>query len=150
MLDLVRTEAKAAYRECDVVQVAEDSRVVLGATGTAGFRIEAPTPATVRDLANGAAPLGLALARPRRSRCSSTSPSRTTCRGAVGGFRAQHRPRRHHPVHGRRAGGRLQHATDDEVVAILNRELVANGVPVRALSGTVRAEVWCSSCDGSA
>ena len=59
VLDLVRAEAKAGYRECDVVPVAVDESVVLRTTGPTGFTIAAVTPAA-QNGANGAAPFGLA------------------------------------------------------------------------------------------
>jgi hypothetical protein len=135
VLELVRTEAKAAYRECDVVTVAEDSRIVLRATGAAGFALDAP-PAGVRNLADGAAPLGLAVAAAgtREAQLGRSEPYDLS--GAVGGFRVTIDHELTIRFTAEEQVVNLQRATAVEVAAIVNRELVAAGIPVRALSST--------------
>jgi hypothetical protein len=118
-----------------VVDVEEDSRILLRATGSAGFRIQAPTPSTVRNLADGAAPLGLSVtpAASREVELAQAEPYDLS--GTVGGFRVTI----DHDVTIRFTAGEqirdLRHATAEEVAAIVNRECVAAGVPVRATTG---------------
>jgi hypothetical protein len=59
VLDLVRNEAKVAYRETSVIQTAADDSIVLRSTDAVPFAVVAGTPAA-QNGANGAAPLGLA------------------------------------------------------------------------------------------
>ena len=58
VIDIIRREAKVAYREADVVTAAVDDSVVLRSTDGVNLRILAGTPAA-QNGANGAAPLGL-------------------------------------------------------------------------------------------
>jgi photosystem II stability/assembly factor-like uncharacterized protein len=132
VLDLVRTEAKAAYRECDVVPAAEDSRIVLRATGTAGFQIQGPADATGRNLANGGPPLGLNTAAAGTLELALTESEPYDLSGAVGRFRVTIDHDVTIEFGGDEPAVDRRHATADEVAAILNRGFVANGVPVRA------------------
>ena len=135
VLDLVRTEAKAAYRECTIVTPAEDGRVVLRATGTTGFRVEAPSPASVGSLANNGPPLGLAVAPAGSLEVPFDRPEPYDLSGAVRGFRVTID---HDVTISFTADELLQNprrATADEVSAIVNRVLVAARMPVRASAG---------------
>jgi photosystem II stability/assembly factor-like uncharacterized protein len=154
VLDLVRSEAKAAYRECAVVLGTEDSRIVLRATGpvvrtwrrtvpappTPGFRVEAPTKtaaAPVQDLANGGAPLGLpATAGQTAVTVREVVLARAEPYNLAGAEPWGFRISIEHDLTVLFTADELvrnpQSATADEVAAILNRQFIAAGLPLRA------------------
>jgi photosystem II stability/assembly factor-like uncharacterized protein len=135
VLDLVRGEPKAAYRECDVIPLDDDSRVLIRATGAAGFRIEAPSPASVHNLADGAAPLGLAVAPAGTLEVQLGRQEPYDLSASVGGFRLT----TDHDITITFSPGQQiadgQHATAEEIAAIANAALVAARVPVRLTTG---------------
>jgi len=132
VVDLVRTEAKIAYRECDVISTASDEQVVLRATDGAPFTIGAAG-AAAQNGANGAAPLGLAVVG---------APGTTEARFTVTGPFALPTLRRFTVTRqvtvtatldvNEPAIGNLTRVHAGDVAAILNRLLIAAGGPVRA------------------
>jgi photosystem II stability/assembly factor-like uncharacterized protein len=135
VLDLIRTEPKAAYRECDVVDADEDARILLRATGSAGFQVKAPSPSSVRNLANGAAPLGLSVAPAGSREVELARAEPYDLSGTVGGFAVSIDHELTIPIASGEQIRDPRHATADEIAAIVNRECVAAGVPVRATTG---------------
>ena len=115
---------------------AADALTVIRVTRGTGFRVQAPA-GGLTNAANGAAPFGLAATAGRgRSRRASRRPSRTTSRPATSasGSRSP-TPTSSSPFAADEPSFRSIARTNAvEVSAVINRQLVAADVPVRASS----------------
>ena len=133
VFDLVHAEAKAAYRECDVVSATAADTIVLRATTATGFSVAAPG-GGLDDTADGLAPFGLAAvgaattlvefttAGPYNLSAAPTKAFRLQSTHNVTVTFAQNDP----------AIRNLGRAFADEVAAVINRSLIDAGIPVRA------------------
>lgn len=132
VFELIYTDPKAAYRECDIVRAADDDRIVLIATGQ-GFTVAAPG-GGLGNAANGAAPFGLAaVGAPTTAVEFATAGPYDLSAAPVRAFRL----RRTHDVTitfapDDPAIGNIARALADEVAAVVNRSMIDAGIPVRA------------------
>ena len=133
VFDVIHTEPKVAYRECEIVDAADDDRIVLRADDRTGFTIAAPG-GGLGNAANGAAPFGLAAAAvPTTLAEFARSGPYNLSAAPVRAFRL----RATHNVTITFAPGdpairNIGAAFADEVAAVINRSMVDAGVPVRA------------------
>ena len=135
VLDLVRSEAKAAYRECPVVADAADALTVIRVTRGTGFRVQAPT-GGLTNAANGAAPFGLAATAAAVLEARFATPEPYNLSAGDVGFRLTFA----HPdvvvpfAADEPSFANIARTDAVEVGAVVNRQLVAADVPVRASS----------------
>lgn len=132
VLDLIRTQAKIGYRECDVSPAAEDDQIVLRTLDGSSLAIVAV--AGAENAANGGAPFGLsALGLPGSPdvRFSTAGPYNLPARRR---FQIQVRTT---ATVSFAAGDPELPALDrvfaSDAASVLNRAFVAAGVPVRAV-----------------
>jgi hypothetical protein len=136
VFDLVHTQPKAAYRECDIVDAADDDRIVLRATTPTGFTVVAPGGGFVNG-ANGAAPFGLAaVGAPTTLVEFQTAGNYNLGAGAAAATTTAFRLQTTSNVTITFAPGdpairNLARAFADEVAAVINASLIDAGIPVR-------------------
>ena len=137
VFDLVHAEAKAAYRECDVVLAVNDDRIVLRATTASGFTIAALTGGGRTNAANGAAPFGLSAVAAAAPVAEFATAGAYNLAGTTWAFRmrATHNVTVSFTANDPAFRNQAQ-AFGDEVAVVLNRSLIEAGIPVRATGRT--------------
>jgi hypothetical protein len=131
VFDLIHSEAKAAYRECDIVPREDDDRIVLRSTAGAGFTVAVVSGSG--NAANGAAPFGLSVAGAPIPRAEfaiggpyNLSPGTRAFR-----LRVMHNVTVTFAVDDP-AIRNIGSAFADEVAAVINRSMIDVGIPVRS------------------
>ncbi len=131
VFDLIHSEAKAAYRECDIVSGDDDDRIVLRSVTGAGFTVAAASGSG--NAANGAAPFGISVAGApiQRLEFPIAGPYDLTPATRAFRLRVTHNVTVTFAVDDP-AIRNIGRAFADEVAAVINRSMIDVGIPVRS------------------